>query len=483
MHFLKTLLPLLYTTQNKMKISVENLGTIKKGEISLDKELTIFTGENNSGKSYMSYLVYGFLHRLVHGYFKIDLSEKLNEGLSLRDKWIEKEDSISIKITDLYEVYSEHLSEKLQDLLDQILGNPNKSLAKVKVDVDKNNDNYKKVFDFDKITEQGISLYGFIHYNCKIENDTLTLLKSSKIKTENTEELKKELYQKIISNSYFSSDYELIYTYFFPAERTGINMFYNDIIRQKALESEELRKGYNVTMDTITQMKQQGKLIPRSPEAITDYIFFANDFRNFVSHGIITEFADLATELENLLSGNVRMSSFGDLQFQPFGQANILPLHLASSLVKSLSGLVIYLRHLANKSHMVIIDEPEINLHPKSQVLIARFLAKMVNRGIRIVVSTHSDYILRELSTLIILNNEFEGKEKLLNRYPEYQNQGLAAEKVALYNFANNTIENLEITTQGIEVESINNVIQSQTEISDAFYYTYLNSFETEIAD
>lgn len=49
-----------------MKISVENLGTIHKGEISLDKELTIFTGENNSGKSYMSYLCYGildFLHQ------------------------------------------------------------------------------------------------------------------------------------------------------------------------------------------------------------------------------------------------------------------------------------------------------------------------------------------------------------------------------------------------------------------------------------
>jgi predicted ATPase len=47
-----------------MKISVENLGTIKKGEISLDKDLTIFTGENNSGKSYMAYLCYGVLELL-----------------------------------------------------------------------------------------------------------------------------------------------------------------------------------------------------------------------------------------------------------------------------------------------------------------------------------------------------------------------------------------------------------------------------------
>jgi predicted ATPase len=127
-----------------------------------------------------------------------------------------------------------------------------------------------------------------------------------------------------------------------------------------------------------------------------------------------------------------------------------------------------------------MIDEPEINLHPKSQVLIARFLAKMVNRGIKIVVSTHSDYILRELSTLIIANNEFEGKEKLLNRYPEYQNQGLAAEKVGVYNFANHTIENIEITNKGIETASIDAVISRQNETSDAMYYTYLDSLPSE---
>ena len=42
-----------------MKLKFENLGVIKSGEIDLSKELIILTGRNNTGKSYVSYLLYG----------------------------------------------------------------------------------------------------------------------------------------------------------------------------------------------------------------------------------------------------------------------------------------------------------------------------------------------------------------------------------------------------------------------------------------
>jgi len=213
--------------------------------------------------------------------------------------------------------------------------------------------------------------------------------------------------------------------------------------------------------------------------ALMRYIQFAYDFRKYI-HNEATEFADLATELENLLGGGVGVSGFGDLQFQPNKQENQIPLHLSSSLVKSWSGVVIYLRHLAQKNDILMIDEPEINLHPKAQVLIARFLAKMVNRGIRIVVSTHSDYILRELSTLIILNKDFEGKIDLLQRYGYEENNTLSGDKVGVYHFGNQTITNIPITNKGIETDSIDEVISRQNEISDMVYYSYLDTLPEE---
>ena len=53
-----------------------------------------------------------------------------------------------------------------------------------------------------------------------------------------------------------------------------------------------------------------------------------------------------------------------------------------------------------------MIDEPELNLHPQNQRLVARLLARLVNAGIKVFVTTHSDYLVKELNTLIMLSRD-----------------------------------------------------------------------------
>jgi len=49
----------------------------------------------------------------------------------------------------------------------------------------------------------------------------------------------------------------------------------------------------------------------------------------------------------------------------------------------------------------VYIEQPELHLHPRAQVAMAGILAEAANRGVRVVVETHSALILRGLQTLI----------------------------------------------------------------------------------
>ena len=42
-----------------MKLILRNIGKIKEAEIDLDKQLTVFFGPNNNGKTYVSYCLYG----------------------------------------------------------------------------------------------------------------------------------------------------------------------------------------------------------------------------------------------------------------------------------------------------------------------------------------------------------------------------------------------------------------------------------------
>ncbi len=209
--------------------------------------------------------------------------------------------------------------------------------------------------------------------------------------------------------------------------------------------------------------------------AIRDYIYFTNDLK-YITSQPKTEYTGLSYELEYILGGKVSVSQFGDIQFQPSATKNLFPLHLSASAVKSLSGIVLYLRHIAKKGHVVIIDEPELNLHPENQVLVARVLAKMANKGLRVIFSTHSDYIIRELSNLLILSNNFDGKAALKEKYNYSDDEILSKDKIKVYAFQNHTIEEVPITKQGIEIDKIEEVITKDNERSNDIYYTYLES-------
>ena len=53
-----------------------------------------------------------------------------------------------------------------------------------------------------------------------------------------------------------------------------------------------------------------------------------------------------------------------------------------------------------------MVDEPELSLHPENQRRIARLFARLANLGVKVFITTHSDYIVKELNTLIMLNHD-----------------------------------------------------------------------------
>jgi predicted ATPase len=49
----------------------------------------------------------------------------------------------------------------------------------------------------------------------------------------------------------------------------------------------------------------------------------------------------------------------------------------------------------------LIIDEPEMNLHPEAQVKLLEILTMAVNRGLKVLITTHSPYITDHLTNLM----------------------------------------------------------------------------------
>jgi ABC-type multidrug transport system ATPase subunit len=134
----------------------------------------------------------------------------------------------------------------------------------------------------------------------------------------------------------------------------------------------------------------------------------------------------------------------------------------AASTIKSLSALVFYLRYYAFEGQVLIIDEPEVNLHPENQVKIARLLARISNLGIKVIVSTHSDYIIREFNNLIMLGSSKKEKSELLEEFGYEKDELLFNDNIGAYLFENGYAKSIEVGEDGFQVDSIDEVIVKQ---------------------
>ena len=121
---------------------------------------------------------------------------------------------------------------------------------------------------------------------------------------------------------------------------------------------------------------------------------------------IKNECPEILSDFADIIGGEYTVTSNDELYYIPKGKRIKLTMDESSSAVRSLLDIGFYLKHIAKKGDLLMIDEPELNLHPENQRRVARLLARLVNLGIKVFITTHSDYIVKELNTLIMLNHD-----------------------------------------------------------------------------
>ena len=122
------------------------------------------------------------------------------------------------------------------------------------------------------------------------------------------------------------------------------------------------------------------------------------------------ESGQLADRLEaDILDGAVQVSQppvgYPSFHYRPAEWQREIALMNTSSMVSELAPVALYLRHIVRKGDVLIIEEPESHLHPQMQVAFTRFLAMVVKTGIRVIVTTHSEWVLEALANLVRLSD------------------------------------------------------------------------------
>ncbi len=257
-----------------------------------------------------------------------------------------------------------------------------------------------------------------------------------------------------------------------PAERNGLHLFFRELSTHRTALLHHASKK-NINLNKLL------KDVIRSPYAmpIAHYIDWLNQLPE-IQRGPAGAFHQQALHLQKQLANGaykVKRKS-GDIQFKPYQKkrggtaTQNMGLHMASSTVKSLFGLWFYLENQAQRGDLLMIDEPELNIHPENQRYIARLLARLVNAGLHVVISTHSDYIVREFNSLLMLSQD-NGELRKKHKYSE--NETLTVEQVSACLFDNQSITPFEISSEdGIYATTFDTVIEDLNRVNDDIYYS-----------
>ena len=395
-----------------LKIELKNLGILKHAEFSLG-DLTLICGENNTGKTYAAYALHGFL-QLWLGLIDFEVSDAqvrrllTDGGIKIGlGEYIKKADGL---LAAACKRYTDQLNEVFA--ADELrFRNSEFHLQTGAIDI--RNKEFKR--------EMGIVTDKFLTYSKEKDSEELTvsLLVAKKLAGKSILILQGVLSALLSVTLIFSDSFP--YPFISSAERTGATIF-----------RRELNLNRNHPYEKAGRADQR---YLRYPLPVKTNAGFMSELEDIAKHQgfIANEHPDVLKDFADIIGGEYTITQDGRLYYTPKGTQDKLTMVESSSAVRSLLDLGFYLRHGAQRGHLLMVDEPELNLHPANQRRVARLFARLVNLGVKVFITTHSDYIVKELNTLIMLNHDKPHLKRIAEENGYQQSELIRSDQVKVY--------------------------------------------------
>ncbi len=405
-----------------MELSIKNLGPLKQAEFELG-ELTIICGHNNTGKTYATYAVFGFLSKWrrflsIHIPNK-NITELLTEGVT--------ELNIQTFVNDAQKILTNGC-KSYTEMLPEIFASSPKHFIDSDFQVHINTIDIQPNSKFERtISAMKSQLFSISKKQDEPEVTISLLVEKDKVHIPN------EIINRVIGDALK----DILFSHLFPkpfiasAERTGAAIFRKELnfARNRLLEQMGMDKDVNP--------------IEYLNKAYSDYALPVNENVEFTRHleeisksesYISKEYPILLEEFSDIIGGKYTVTKNDELYYIPKSNQRLkLTMDESSSAVRSLLDIGFYLCHVAQPGDILMIDESELNLHPENQRRIARLFSRLVNIGIKVFLTTHSDYIIKELNTLIMLNQDKTYLKKLSSDEGYKSEELLSADKIRVY--------------------------------------------------
>ena len=469
-----------------MELLIKNLGSIRNNNqtIDLTKKFYTFIGYNNSGKTLVSQLLWTI--------FNNDNIRKFSENTQIDSLVIDSEKPIK-KITINQELIDEILN-KFSRFIEKEVVNTYNLDASIKETIISSN---KLIFqaDIKEFKDKSFRLTFVVDNDLEYlqiskGKGSLTInIKENNIPEKVFDKIPRDFFERakpykesVIIPSIIRVLLSPIQdTFFIPASRSFFPVFYQyiyEIERNKRSEYnrrlQELIENIDDDSDTNRDIfkRLQEQLPKRSytepMNKVIESLYSLNTKKK-----INSVYNSLIEKMSRLMGGEITISSLesiAPIQFSfKFDESKDLPMYLASSSVNQLTILYLYLKYWAKeKNNFLMIDEPEVNLHPENQIRLMDILVQFVTEhDNRVLITTHSPILTDILNNYVYLHTlksydvdvtKIIEDNQLKNLNPEIS---IAKEDLGVYFFTGDKIIDYGTSQYGVYFRNFTEVINS----------------------
>jgi hypothetical protein len=433
-----------------MKVEIRNLGVIEKAEIDL-KPLTVFIGGNGEGKTWAAYTLSAIFGQQGYGhYLKAYLDGNTQEGYPTLDSAVQQLFEEGNAQIDAIQFANEYAETYINDVARLAPNRMRSFMATERA-------NFNDLQVHLNLAETKAEFLARIKAASVQRDISLGLLNAAKETGDgilyfySEGDILKKLPRKAIQQFVVREIFQILhrafyaYIYTFPTERTTFITFPFSSFQLREVRAEEL-----LTDTDKSELEQRGTPLVEPVKRFLERILASYQTKDreeeIKENPQLGEYVKLADFLEKeILQGTVNFETAElrkELLFQPKENTK-LEMPIVSSMVKELAPLVLCLRYLVEPNELLIIDEPEMNLHPAAQVEIAEFLAMLVNAGLHVLITTHSPYIVDHLANLMQAAKHEDPDSIKEMFYLERTDAFIPQEKVSVYLFEDGTAKNI----------------------------------------
>ena len=415
-------------------VGVENFAKIEMAKVCTNS-YTLLVGPNNSGKTFLMQLVQGLerqIFRLINDYI-VEILQK--ERYTKYSKYTIDEKNIEKLISYI----NKKLEKKKEDIIKSIFGR-NIPIERLYIDIQLQADSLYEISVIDQgehtdkeIKEKFSKEIPHLEEVWPKDKNTWKVSILSEKKKDNSIAVPLQLSMAIAGREVDIVKNMLIRileskSMFLPASRTGLMLLYRDFFANK-------------TDDAIVFQMEDNKLVENKQMygGLTQPIYdFLKLLQTYVEDEKVKEAYKKELDFfeQHIIEGHININKQGMISYQSNNTDTQVPIYLASAMINEVTPIVMALTSDKHYSRL-IIDEAEASLHPQKQLELVRFLNRLSNKGVKLMISTHSDTLVSKINNLYILSASYEKKhnEEIIKKFGLENEDLLTTNTFRVYEF------------------------------------------------